>query len=185
MMPTCPCSRTRSRRTCWSSAAATAEQSARSCAPEAKRVDICEIDGDVVAVQKVSSHNVRVLRRPRVTLYTEDGAKFMKEPGHLHVILVDSSDPIGPRGRALLRGVLRDMKNPEDDGLIAKQCESFFYHGTSSSALPGTPRSTCRPAITTRWCRPIPADHRILLRLEKYHPVRISGPSAWRPCRAG
>lgn len=108
--------------------------------PEAKRVDICEIDGDVVRLCKKHLPTMSAsFDDPRVTLYTEDGAKFMKDrPGTYDIILVDSSDPIGPAAVLFSEEFYVGMKNAlKDDGLIATQCESFFYHGDIIERITG------------------------------------------------
>ncbi|HNU92342.1 MAG TPA: polyamine aminopropyltransferase [Spirochaetota bacterium] len=108
--------------------------------PEARRVDICEIDGEVVRLSKKHLPTMSSsFDDPRVRLYTEDGAKYMKEhPSTYDVIIVDSSDPIGPAVVLFSEGFYVDMKNAlRDDGIIATQCESFFYHSDIVERITG------------------------------------------------
>ncbi len=97
----------------------------------AKEIDICEIDGDVIDVSKKFLPSMAVgFDDPRVKVNIMDGNEFLKnKQNYYDVIIVDSSDPIGP-GEVLfkepfyvgLKGALRE------NGIIATQAESVFLH---------------------------------------------------------
>lgn len=94
-------------------------------------IDICEIDEDVIAVSKQFLPHMAVgFDNPRVTVHIADGSDFIKErQAYYDVIIVDSSDPIGP-GEALFKEPFyAGMKTAlRDGGIIATQGESFFLH---------------------------------------------------------
>ena len=68
---------------------------------------------------------------PRATLKFEDGIKFMREaaPGSIDVIIVDSTDPIGPGeglfNRAFYASCVAALAN---DGILVQQSESPLIH---------------------------------------------------------
>jgi len=96
-----------------------------------KNIDFCEIDEEVIKVSKQFLPNLACgFDDPRVNVMIADGSAYVqKQKNKYDVIIVDSSDPIGP-GEALfeqpfyegLKGALRQ------NGLIATQGESFFLH---------------------------------------------------------
>ncbi len=99
--------------------------------PEVKRVDICEIDGDVVRLcQKHLPVMASEFSNSKVTLYTEDGAAFIRNhPNTYDIIIVDSSDPIGPAAVLFAEDFYIAMKEGlKEDGIAVTQSESFFYH---------------------------------------------------------
>lgn len=95
-----------------------------------EKIDMVDIDSLVVDVSreyiKQTSHK---LDDPRVTLYFEDGVKFVKnilEPYDL--IIVDSTDPIGP-GEGLFTGEFyKDCYHAlTADGILVNQHETPYY----------------------------------------------------------
>ncbi|HNR89596.1 MAG TPA: polyamine aminopropyltransferase [Spirochaetota bacterium] len=108
--------------------------------PSVAQADLCEIDGDVVRLSRTHLPSMAcALDDPRVTIYHEDGAKFIAErPNHYDIIIVDSSDPIGPAEvlfseefYVAMRGSLRE------DGIAVTQSESFYYHASIVKRLTG------------------------------------------------
>jgi spermidine synthase len=97
--------------------------------PNLERIDMCEIDGGVVELSKqYLPFTSSGLSDPRVTVCIEDGAKFIGEhKGEYDLILVDSSDPIGPAEvlykRAFYEGVKGALKS---GGAALCQCETIF-----------------------------------------------------------
>lgn len=96
-----------------------------------KEMDICEIDEDVINVSKEFLPWMACgFNDPRVTVNVMDGSEFIESRQQYYdVIIVDSSDPIGP-GEALfkepfylgLKSALRD------NGIVVTQAESIFLH---------------------------------------------------------
>jgi spermidine synthase len=64
-----------------------------------EEITLCEIDGKVVDVcTEFFPHHVSGLSHPKVRVHIADGIAYVKEvpAGSLDLVLVDSSDPIGP-----------------------------------------------------------------------------------------
>lgn len=107
-------------------------------------IDFCEIDEDVIEVSKQFLPTMACgFDDPRVTVHVEDGAAFVREhPGHYDVIIVDSSDPVGPGEVLFENQFYRDLKHAlKPGGLIATQGESFFLHPDWVNQLMGITRS--------------------------------------------
>ena len=89
-----------------------------------------EIDSLVVeACKKHLKVTASSFDHPKLNLKIEDGAKFVaRHESAFDVILVDSSDPIGPSsilfGREFYQNVHRALKK---DGIVTAQAESPFY----------------------------------------------------------
>ncbi|MDQ1351938.1 MAG: Polyamine aminopropyltransferase [Acidobacteriota bacterium] len=98
---------------------------------EVQSAHLCEIDGDVVRLCKKHFPNLSsCFQDPRSEIFYEDGAKFIKaRPNYYSVIIVDSSDPIGPAEVLFQENFYRDMFNAlTDDGIVVTQSESFHFH---------------------------------------------------------
>ncbi len=98
---------------------------------EVEKADICEIDGDVIRLCKEYMPALSCsFDDPRVTVYTEDGAKFIAERKNAYdIILVDSSDPIGPAAVLFSEQFYKNVSQCLDsDGIASTQSESIFYH---------------------------------------------------------
>jgi len=99
--------------------------------PEVKKVDICEIDGAVIELSKKHLPGLACeFDNPRVSVYTEDGAQFIRNNRNTYdIIIVDSSDPIGPAAVLFAEEFYIAMKEGlREDGIAVTQSESFFYH---------------------------------------------------------
>lgn len=106
--------------------------------PTVEEVVLCEIDKGVVdACYKYMPEISAALKDPKVKHHYEDGAKFAREKkGYFDVILVDSSDPIGPAEVLFKEPFYRDMAEAlASPGIVATQAESFWYHGDIISSL--------------------------------------------------
>lgn len=98
-----------------------------------EQIDMVEIDERVVRLsQQYLPITASKLEDPRVTLLFEDGLAYVKnkEAGYYDLILVDSTDPIGP-GEGLFS---HDFYNNcfrvlTDDGILINQHESPYYEG--------------------------------------------------------
>ena len=99
--------------------------------PELSEIHLCEIDRRVVEVSREHlPFTASGFDDPRVELHFEDGAKWVREhPGTYDVIIVDSTDPIGP-GKALFEfDFYRDCKSAlKDGGILVTQGENFLLH---------------------------------------------------------
>jgi len=94
-------------------------------------VDVCEIDEKVIEISKRHfPYLANSFDDPKVKIYCEDGSKFIKShKDEYDIIIVDSSDPIGPAEvlfrREFYEAIFQALK---DDGIVVAQAESFFYH---------------------------------------------------------
>ncbi|MGB6606495.1 MAG: polyamine aminopropyltransferase [Atribacterota bacterium] len=94
-------------------------------------VDVCEIDEKVVEISKrYFPYLANSFDDPKVKIYCEDGNKFIKShEDEYDIIIVDSSDPIGPAEVLFRREFYEAMFQAlKDDGIVVAQAESFFYH---------------------------------------------------------
>ena len=105
-----------------------------------RKVDLCEIDPDVVRLSiKHLPTMACSFNDPRVTVYNEDGARFVRERRQGYdIIIVDSSDPIGPAEVLFSEEFYMAMKDSlREDGIAVTQSESFYYHGDIVDRLTG------------------------------------------------
>lgn len=99
--------------------------------PGIETIDSCEIDAEVIDVCKKYLPSLSCgYDDPRVNVHIEDANEFVKrkENGY-DVIIVDSSDPIGP-GEALFEKPFYESlkKALKEGGIVATQGESFYLH---------------------------------------------------------
>ena len=103
-----------------------------------ENIDICEIDQEVIDASKKFIPSMACgFDDPRVNLHIADGSIFIQDRQQKYdVIIVDSSDPIGP-GEALFQSKFyEEMKTAlKPDGIIATQAESFFLHAETVKSL--------------------------------------------------
>ena len=94
-------------------------------------IDICEIDEDVITASKKFLPKMSCgFNDPRVTIHIADGSEFVRQHQNQYdVIIVDSSDPVGPGEILFDRPFYEQSKQAlKKNGLIAIQGESFFLH---------------------------------------------------------
>ncbi|MBA4496269.1 polyamine aminopropyltransferase [Paenactinomyces guangxiensis] len=96
-----------------------------------ENIDMVEIDEWVVKVckeylQEVSGN----LSDPRVHFIFDDGIQHVKKyKNHYDVIIVDSSDPIGPAKQLFERSFYQDIYHAlKEDGLMVCQSQSPIFH---------------------------------------------------------
>jgi spermidine synthase len=98
---------------------------------EVREAHLCEIDPEVVRVcRKHFPGLARSFDDPRVELFFEDGAEFIRtHKAFYDVIIVDSSDPVGPAEvlfrKEFYQGMFQALR---PDGVAVTQSESFQYH---------------------------------------------------------
>jgi spermidine synthase len=102
-----------------------------------KSVDMVEIDDRVIEVSKQYLPSISsAYNDPRLRLYVEDGIKFVENSKEQYdIVIVDSSDPIGPAIQLFSQAFYRDVFAAlDDDGLLTVQSESpLFYQDTFKS----------------------------------------------------
>ena len=103
-----------------------------------KEIEVCEIDEKVIEISKRHfPYLANSFNDPRVKIYCEDGNKFIKaHKNEYDIIIVDSSDPIGPAEVLFRREFYEAMFQAlKDDGIVVTQAESFFYHSEIIKSL--------------------------------------------------
>jgi spermidine synthase len=101
--------------------------------PDVEEVILCEIDGLVIDASKKFFPEVAECLNPgydkRVNVRVGDGVAFIKElHNEVDVILVDSTDPIGPGEGLFSREFYRDVaKALRPGGIMAAQSESPWF----------------------------------------------------------
>ena len=99
--------------------------------PSVELVHVCELDEAVVnACRKYLPSLASSFEDPRVKVFYEDGAKFIaKHPQSYDVIIVDSTDPLGPGQILFQEPFYQGLKKAlTEQGIAVTQCESFFLH---------------------------------------------------------
>jgi len=96
-----------------------------------EEIEMCEIDKMVPEVSKkylptMSTH----FNDPRLKLHFADGCKFLEsKTKEYDVIIVDSSDPIGPAEVLFERPFYISLRNAlKDGGIVATQAECLWLH---------------------------------------------------------
>ncbi len=95
-----------------------------------ERIDMVEIDKQVVEVcLEHFKQTSCALSDKRVNLYFEDGIKFMSQKSNEYdLIIVDSTDPIGPGEGLFTRQFYSDcFKALNENGILVNQHESPYY----------------------------------------------------------
>jgi spermidine synthase len=95
-----------------------------------EKIDMVEIDEMVVRTcQEYLPLTAGKLTDPRVTLYFEDGLKFVENSQTKYdLIIVDSTDPIGPGEGLFTQEFYQNcFKTLTDDGILVNQHESPYY----------------------------------------------------------
>eukprot|EP00992_Anisonema_acinus_P010762 TRINITY_DN6838_c0_g2_i1.p3 TRINITY_DN6838_c0_g2~~TRINITY_DN6838_c0_g2_i1.p3 ORF type:complete len:185 (-),score=48.13 TRINITY_DN6838_c0_g2_i1:92-646(-) len=111
---------------------------------------MCEIDEMVPTVSRRFLPTVATaFDDPRVTLLFQDASAFMDRPenhGRFDVIIVDSSDPIGPASVLFQRPFYENMARAlREGGIVCSQGECMWLHGDLIREV----MDDVRPAFTT------------------------------------
>jgi spermidine synthase len=97
-----------------------------------EEIHIAEIDGMVIDVSKKHFPGMAAgFADPRVSVHVCDGIKFVEEaaPGAYDLIVVDSSDPVGPAEVLFQRPFFEFMHRAlAPGGVVCTQAESLWYH---------------------------------------------------------
>ena len=101
--------------------------------PEVELAVLCEIDGLVIekSLEFLPSMAAEIDgKNPRVKLHVDDGLAYIREhQNEFDIILVDSTDPIGPAVGLFEEDFYRLVFSAlRDDGIMIAQSESPFYH---------------------------------------------------------
>lgn len=99
-----------------------------------EKIDMVELDEMVVTASKeFLPFTACKLDDPRVNLFFQDGIKFVEDKENLYdLIIVDSTDPIGPGEGLFTREFYRNcFKALTKDGILVNQGESPYYEMNS------------------------------------------------------
>ncbi|HHY26219.1 MAG TPA: polyamine aminopropyltransferase [Desulfitobacterium dehalogenans] len=103
-----------------------------------QQIDVVEIDQVVVeACRKYLPEVSGGLSDPRVRFIFEDGVNYAQNsPAIYDVIIVDSSDPIGPAEVLIEKNFYRSLFNAlKEDGLMVCQSQSPIFHGEAMEQI--------------------------------------------------
>ncbi|MDY0297474.1 MAG: polyamine aminopropyltransferase [Acidobacteriota bacterium] len=98
---------------------------------QVRNARLCEIDPMVVEVCRRHFPGLASgFNDPRVTLHFEDGAEFIRRhTAAFDLIIVDSSDPVGPAEVLFRKEFYSSMRNAlKPGGIVVTQSESMLYH---------------------------------------------------------
>jgi spermidine synthase len=98
--------------------------------PSVKMAKLVEIDQLVIEKSKEFLPFVSCeMENPRVEVIIQDGIRYVKgHRGAFDVILIDSTDPVGPAADLFKREFFRDIHDAlRDDGIMVSQSESPFF----------------------------------------------------------
>ncbi|MEW6380346.1 MAG: polyamine aminopropyltransferase [bacterium] len=100
--------------------------------PGVEHIDLVEIDEMVIEKCKEYFPGLSqgLLSSPKVTIHVADGIQFVKDSRpEYDVIIIDSTDPIGPGEGLFTESFYRDISHAlREDGIMAAQSESPFLH---------------------------------------------------------
>ena len=95
------------------------------------RVDVCEIDKKVIDIcREYFPKLAKSFDNDKVHMFYEDGANFLENrKSQYDIIIVDSSDPIGPGTTLFTEDFYKSLfKSLKEDGIAVTQLESLFWH---------------------------------------------------------
>ncbi|NLG53671.1 MAG: polyamine aminopropyltransferase [Clostridiales bacterium] len=101
-----------------------------------KKVDMVEIDEQVVVTcRRFLPQTASSFDDPRVSLYFEDGLKFVRSKNDEYdLIIVDSTDPIGPGEGLFTREFYGNCyKALKKNGILVNQHESPYYYDNAEN----------------------------------------------------
>ncbi len=99
-----------------------------------EKIDLVEIDELVIKASKqYLPQTAQKFNDPRVKIYIQDGLKFVRSKvDEYDLIIVDSTDPIGPGEGLFTREFYGNCFNAlKEDGIMVNQHESPFYKHTT------------------------------------------------------
>ena len=154
--------------------------------PEIGRIDLAEIDGQVIEVcKKFLPQTSCKMDDPRVHIYVEDGLKFVRRHADEYdLIIVDSTDPFGPGEGLFTREFYGNCyKALKEDGIMVNQHESPFYDEDATACQRAHKRIVESFPISRVYQAHIPtypSGHWLFgFASKKYHPLRDLQEARW------
>ena len=154
--------------------------------PEIGRIDLAEIDGQVIEVcKKFLPQTSCKMDDPRVHIYVEDGLKFVRRHADEYdLIIVDSTDPFGPGEGLFTKEFYGNCyKALKEDGIMVNQHESPFYEQDALAMQRAHKRiieSFHPPRIYQAHIPTYPSGHWLFgFSTKKYHPLKDLDEARW------
>jgi len=152
-----------------------------------ERIDLVEIDEMVVKVcRELLPVTACKLNDPRLRIFYEDGAAYVRRfQDEYDLIIVDSTDPVGPGeglfGKDFYGDCFRALR---DDGILVNQHESPFYDADALAMQLAHRRlaeafAICR--VYQAFIPTYPSGHWLFgFASKKYHPTRDLDAAGWK-----
>ena len=154
--------------------------------PDIERIEMVEIDPLVVEVCKeYLPQTASNLGDPRVTIYYEDGLRFIRSREDKYdLIIVDSTDPFGPGEGLFTKEFYGNcFKALHEDGIMVNQHESPFYEADAVACQRAHKRIVDSFPISRVYQAHIPtypSGHWLFgFASKKYHPLRDLDAERW------
>lgn len=151
-----------------------------------KRIDMVEIDKVVVdAAREFLPFTSSGLDDSRVNLHFEDGIKYVKGKKNIYdLIIVDSTDPIGPGEGLFTTEFYKDCYNClKDNGILINQNESPYYEKDAKAMIRATRKLRNVFPICQVYQYNIPtypSGHWLFgFASKKLHPIKDFKPEEW------
>ena len=151
-----------------------------------EKIDMVEIDEQVVNVCKeYLPQTACAFDDPRLTLYIEDGLKFVRrKENEYDLIIVDSTDPFGPGEGLFTREFYGNCyKALKEDGIMVNQHESPFYAEDAEACKRAHKRIVESFPISRVYQAHIPtypSGHWLFgFASKKYHPLKDLDETRW------
>ena len=150
------------------------------------KIDLVEIDPLVVEVcKKYLPHTACCFDDPRLTVYYQDGLKFMRKcENQYDLIIVDSTDPFGPGEDLFTKEFYGNcFKALKEDGIMVNQHESPFYENDAQAMKRAHARIVKSFPISRVYQAHIPtypSGHWLFgFASKQYHPTRDLKAAQW------
>lgn len=153
---------------------------------EIEKIDVCEIDPLLVEVCfKYLTKTACSLRDPRVTIFHEDGVRFIRQTeDEYDLIIIDSPNPYGPGEGLFTKEFYGNCFNAlHEDGIMVNQHESAFFQDEAFQCkrmhkriLESFPISRIYQAFIPSY----PSGHWLFgFASKKYHPINDLKAESW------
>ncbi len=154
--------------------------------PYLERIDMVEIDGEVITVCKEHLPGVASgFDDPRLHVYIEDGLRYIRRFADAYdVIIVDSTDPFGPGEGLFTKEFYGNCFNAlHEDGILVNQHENPFYPEDAFAVKQIHKRIVQSFPLSRLYQAHIPtypSGHWLFgFSTKKYHPVRHLDAKRW------
>lgn len=151
-----------------------------------ERIDMVEIDEMVVeACERLLPQTACSLRDKRVNIFYQDGLKFVRTKSNEYdLIIVDSTDPIGPGEGLFTKEFYGNCYNAlKEDGILVNQHESPYYESYADAMKRAHQRVKERFPISKVYQAHIPtypSGHWLFgFASKKYDPIKDLNAKVW------